>query len=104
MIRLLTAGLAAAAVLGSAVLFAVDHHAWFVALEMDAFGVLVLGSLAFERRYRTRPEASGANWQATGERFADPTTGELLEVRYDPNTGERAYVPAGSMQGRSLPE
>ena len=31
--------------------------------------------------------------EATGERFLDPTTGRLMEVRYNPMTGQRDYVP-----------
>jgi hypothetical protein len=61
--------------------------------------VIILGTL-FERwRYRgshgTRDNADDghldARWQATGERFADPTTGAEVEVFYDPASGERRY-------------
>jgi len=58
--------------------------------------VLVLLSILFERRYRGRRNASGAQWQSTGEKFVDPTTGKLTEVRYNPQTGERAYVDVTS--------
>ncbi len=55
----------------------------------------VVGSLltVFEQwRYRKRlPPA--ARWEPTGERFEDPSTGELMEVLYDPVTGERRYEP-----------
>jgi hypothetical protein len=34
----------------------------------------------------------GRDWQATGERFVDPTSGETLEVWFHPASGERAYV------------
>jgi hypothetical protein len=34
----------------------------------------------------------GPGWQRTGERFVDPTTGERLEVWFQPESGERAYV------------
>jgi hypothetical protein len=30
-------------------------------------------------------------WQPTGERFNDPTTGQVVEVYYNPQTGERDY-------------
>jgi hypothetical protein len=55
--------------------------------------VAVLGVLLEARRYRgsRRP----GRWQETSERFVDPTTGRLTEVRYDPSTGERQYVDAG---------
>ena len=54
---------------------------------------IVLGT-AFERwRYRSAPPAS-AQWEPTGERFEDPTTGETMEVNYDPTSGERRYIRA----------
>jgi hypothetical protein len=47
----------------------------------------------FERRYRRRKQVPpDGRWQATGERFADPTTGKDVEVFYDPHSGERHYV------------
>ena len=36
----------------------------------------------------------GPGWQRTEERFVDPSTGEKLEVWFDPASGERAYVRA----------
>ena len=54
--------------------------------------VIVLGTL-FERwRYTQSPHPLSGRWQATGERFADPTTGKEMEVFYDPSSGERRYV------------
>jgi hypothetical protein len=65
---------------------------WPASIIPAAFGALILASIVFERRYRgTRKDA--ATWQATTERFIDPTNGKLVEVRYNPRTGERAYVP-----------
>lgn len=54
-------------------------------------GALFIGGTIFERRYRPKSSASGP-WEATGERFVDPTTGKMTEVRYNPQTGERKYV------------
>jgi hypothetical protein len=52
--------------------------------------VLTLG-IGLERwRYQTANRRRGP-WQATGERFVDPTSGELVEVYYNPETGERDY-------------
>jgi hypothetical protein len=34
----------------------------------------------------------GPGWQRTDERFIDPSSGEPLEVWFDPESGERAYV------------
>jgi hypothetical protein len=60
-------------------------------------GVVVVAALLFERgRYRPLNTASG-QWQETGERFIDPTTGQLMKVRYNPQTGARDYVPVNSL-------
>lgn len=64
-----------------------------VAAELGIVGLLILIGTLLERRYRGRrsaPEAAG--WQSTGERFVDPTSGKLVEVRYNQQTGERAYI------------
>jgi hypothetical protein len=94
MIRMFVAGLGAVLLAGSVVLLIVAPQAWPGALELDIFGLLILGSLALERRYRGLRAASGGDWEKTGERFVDPTSGELTEVQYNAATGERAYVPA----------
>ncbi|CAL80299.1 hypothetical protein BRADO6696 [Bradyrhizobium sp. ORS 278] len=36
----------------------------------------------------------GPDWVKTEERFVDPTSGETLDVWFQPRTGERAYVRA----------
>jgi hypothetical protein len=54
---------------------------------------VVLGVVLEARRYRGR--AGPGRWQSTAERFVDPTTGRLMEVQYDPGTGERRYVDVG---------
>ena len=57
--------------------------------------VIILGTL-FERwRYTQSGRPLNGRWQATGERFADPTTGKEVEVFYDPASGERRYVELG---------
>jgi hypothetical protein len=57
--------------------------------------VIILGTL-FERwRYTQSGRPLSQRWQATGERFADPTTGKDMEVFYDPASGERRYVELG---------
>jgi hypothetical protein len=72
--------------------FVATPHAWPALLVPGFFGVMILGSIFFEQRYRGERN-SRKTWQATGERFIDPTTGKLTEVKYDPATGERSYVP-----------
>jgi hypothetical protein len=56
-------------------------------------GAIVIAALLFERgRYRPAVSQDGP-WQETAERFLDPTTGQLMKVRYNPETGARDYVP-----------
>ena len=55
-------------------------------------GLLTLGTV-FERwRYKWTVAAGAARGQPTGERFVDSMSGALIEVYYDPATGERSYV------------
>jgi len=61
--------------------------------QMLAGGLIVIVGVVFERwRYRSPAERPDSSWQATGERFIDPSTGDAMEVFYDPRTGERRYV------------
>jgi len=55
-----------------------------------AGGALLLGTL-FEGRYRPRVHAGSDGWEPTGEKFIDPGTGKLVDVVYNPKTGEREY-------------
>jgi hypothetical protein len=56
-------------------------------------GAVVIAALLFERgRYHPAISPDGP-WQETAERFVDPTTGQLMKVRYNPQTGARDYVP-----------
>lgn len=68
-----------------------------------AIGVIVLIGTLFERwRYRHIEEPPKGDWQRTGERFIDPSTGDPVEVMFDPRTGERRYV-AGKSRGATDP-
>jgi hypothetical protein len=61
-------------------------------------GIVVLAAILFERgRYQPQVTESG-EWQETEERFVDPSTGQLMKVRYNPRTGARNYVPADSLR------
>jgi hypothetical protein len=53
-------------------------------------GALLLGTL-FEGRYRPRVRSSTGSFEPTGEKFIDPGTGKLVDVVYNPKTGEREY-------------
>jgi hypothetical protein len=66
-------------------------------LYLAVSGMLLAGGILFERRgYHPRINRRLGGWQSTGERFVDPTTGHLMEVRYNPETGERDYVESGA--------
>jgi hypothetical protein len=86
-------------VLGSALLLAMvglwllSRRLWAPGLQMLAIAALVFLGIVFERwRYRKGAGPHGAQWQHTDEKFADPISGEELEVQYDPVSGERRYV------------
>lgn len=73
---------------GVLMLFAPGHSG----LPLLICGGLIVLSLFFEGRYRgARIEAPPGKWEPTGEKFIDPGTGKLVEVDYDPQTGERNY-------------
>lgn len=64
---------------------------WF-AVYLAVNGSLVVIAVLFERRrYRPRTDSTLGAWQRTGERFIDPTSGQLMEVFYNRTTGERDY-------------
>lgn len=52
---------------------------------------LTLGILLERWRYVRSVNRGKGRWQSTGERFMDPTSGKLMEVYYNPETGERDY-------------
>jgi hypothetical protein len=55
--------------------------------------ILTLGVIFEAWRYkRTLPVPPAGSAVVTGERFVDPTSGELIEVYCDPRSGERSYV------------
>jgi hypothetical protein len=63
------------------------------------FVALILIWFFFRRGgYKRRPldAPPGRDWSFTGERFVDPKSGEMLEVWYSPQSGERAYVRSQS--------
>jgi hypothetical protein len=64
---------------------------WPIGLEAVLLAVLV----AIERgRYRPQVNPSRGVWRATGERFRDPTSGELVDVYAEQGSGARDYRPA----------
>jgi len=88
-----TVVIAAAAILTGVgiVLIACGVHApgW----QTLVIGVIVLIGTLFERwRYRHIEEPPPGDWQRTEEQFIDPSTGDPIEVMFNPRTGERRYV------------
>jgi hypothetical protein len=66
-------------------------------------GVIILIGTLFERwRYRRIEKPPQGDWQQTGEQFIDPSTGDPVEVMFNPRTGERRYV-AGKPWGAKDP-
>ena len=88
----------------AAVLLFVVQAPVIVVIYLAVNGVLIAGALLFERRgYHPRVDRARGTWQPTGERFVDPTSGQMLEVRYNPETGERDYVEADSPEQKETP-
>jgi hypothetical protein len=78
---------------GAVVLFAKSPGGLIVGGYLVIVGALLIGSIVFERqRYRPRRKSAQGASEPTGERFIDPTSGRLMEVRFDPSTGAREYV------------
>jgi len=77
--------------------FLCTKGAGYGGVQVLIFGaIFVLGTL-FERwRYNNKNAAADADWQVTAERFVDPETGKVMEVLYDPRSGERRYREIGS--------
>lgn len=79
-----------------AALLVAAHVTLILAGYLVLGGLVLLTSILFERRgYRPRVDRGRGRWQATGERFVDPASGERVEVRFNPETGERDYVEDG---------
>jgi hypothetical protein len=65
---------------------------------------MIVWALFRKGGYKRRPldAPPGPGWVRTEERFADPTSGETLEVWFDPQSGKRAYVRARGDASRHL--
>ena len=80
--------------------FGVQAPGW----QALGLGVIVLIGTLFERwRYRRIEKPSNGEWQRTDEQFIDPSTGDPVEVMFDPRTGERRYVAGESGAKDRLP-
>jgi hypothetical protein len=77
---------------GAVILFNVaGAPASFLAGYLLINSIVIVGALIFEKHRYQPGSSSTSGWQATGERFVDPTTQKLIEVHYNPKTGERDY-------------
>jgi hypothetical protein len=82
-----------AVVMGVVGLGLVARGVWAPGFQLLVIATLVVLGTVFERwRYHKAPSAPGTQWQHTDEKFADPISGEEMEVQYDPVSGERRYV------------
>jgi hypothetical protein len=91
-LKRLIIGYGIVAIVGAVVLASLGFGSPII-LYLLVNGLLVTAALLFERgRYRP-PVTPGGTWQETSERFVDPSTGQLMKVRYNPQTGARDYVP-----------
>lgn len=73
------------------------HATIVLVIYLAVNGLLIVGGILFERRgYRSRVDRTRGQWQPTGERFMDPTTGRVVEVYFNQQTGERDYREPGS--------
>jgi hypothetical protein len=85
--------LGTAGLLALAGLWLVSQRIWMPGLQvLGLAAVIILGTVFESWRYRKGSGPHGAQWQHTDEKFADPISGEELEVQYDPVSGERRYV------------
>lgn len=91
MLRAFVLLIAAALIVCGLILLVSSRTIWPAGAELLGIGVLFAVGVLFERHYRTRVDTNRGTWQKTGERFVDPTSGKLVEVRYNPQTGERDY-------------
>ncbi len=96
MLRGCAAAGGACLILVAIVVFVLARYAWPASLELFVFGALIVASLIFEGRYRrNRMPSATPPWEPTGERFMDPSSGKLVQVYYNPKTGERVYRESG---------
>lgn len=59
------------------------------------FAALILLGTVFDAGYLARRRGHRGAWTLTAEREVDHQSGQILEVWYDPTSGERRYLPTG---------
>lgn len=92
MLRWVIIGYGLLYLIGAALLLFMVHATLWLILYLAVNGIILVSAMFLERkRYRVRVDRNQGHWQPTGERFVDPTTRRLMEVFYNPTTGERDY-------------
>ena len=75
-----------------AIILLAAHVTIALVIYLAINGLIIAGGILSERSsYRSNADSTQGKWQSTGERFNDPTTGQIIEVYYNPQTGERDY-------------
>jgi hypothetical protein len=75
-----------------ALVLLVLHVTVVLVIYLAINGLIITAGIFLERSsYRSKADTTQGKWQSTGERFNDPTSGKLIEVYYNPQTGERDY-------------
>jgi hypothetical protein len=75
-----------------ALILLIAHVTIALVIYLAINGLIITGGILLERSsYRSNADRTQGKWQPTGERFNDPTTGQIVEVYYNPQSGERDY-------------
>lgn len=92
MLRNFVLMIAVALTVGGVFLLSRGDHGGF---PVTFWGGLLTVAVLFERwRYEAKHQDLSGDWEETEERFIDPESGKLMQVWYQPATGERRYLPA----------
>jgi hypothetical protein len=92
MLRWVIIGYGLLSLIGAVLLLFIVHATLWLVLYLAVNGLILVSAVLLERRrYRPQVDRTQGSWQPTGERFVDPTTRRLVEVFYNPTTGERDY-------------
>ena len=92
MLRWVMIGYGLLSLIGAAILLFLVHATFWLVVYLAVNGFTLVSAMLLERkRYHTQVDRTQGYWQSTGERFVDPTTQQLMEVFYNPATGEREY-------------
>ncbi len=59
------------------------------------FAALIVIGTVFDAGYLARRRGGRGAWQLTAEREIDHQSGQILDVWFDPVSGERRYLPSG---------